>query len=40
MSTLTLMAGGDIGSVYEPTAQFAELIAPALRAADLRHPRA
>jgi poly-gamma-glutamate synthesis protein (capsule biosynthesis protein) len=30
------MAGGDIGPVYEPTAQFAELIAPVLRQADLR----
>jgi hypothetical protein len=36
MSTLTLMAGGDIGPVYEPTAQFAELVAPVLRQADLR----
>src|SRR3954469_9166153 len=35
-STLTLMAGGDIGPVYEPTEQFAELIAPVLKQADLR----
>jgi len=36
MPTLTLMAGGDIGPVYEPTAQFADLISPVLRQADLR----
>ena len=30
------MAGGDIGPVYEPTEQFAELIAPVLQQADLR----
>src|SRR5688572_20072260 len=34
--TVTLMSGGDIGPVYEPTEEFAELIAPALRQADLR----
>jgi poly-gamma-glutamate synthesis protein (capsule biosynthesis protein) len=35
-STVTLMSGGDIGPVYEPTEEFAELIAPALKQADLR----
>ncbi len=35
-STVTLLAGGDIGPVYEPTDQFAELIAPVLQKADLR----
>jgi poly-gamma-glutamate synthesis protein (capsule biosynthesis protein) len=35
-ATVTLMAGGDIGPVYEPTEQLAELIAPVLRQADLR----
>ena len=35
-ATVTLMAGGDIGPVYEPTEQFAELIAPVLQQADLR----
>lgn len=30
------MAGGDIGPVYEPTEQFAELISPVLQQADLR----
>lgn len=34
--TLTLMSGGDIGPVYEPTEEFAELIAPVYRQADLR----
>jgi poly-gamma-glutamate synthesis protein (capsule biosynthesis protein) len=34
--TVTLMSGGDIGPVYEPTEEFAELIAPVLRQADLR----
>jgi hypothetical protein len=34
--TVTLMAGGDIGPVVEPTSQFAELIAPVLQQADLR----
>ena len=34
--SVTLMAGGDIGPVYEPTEQFAELIAPVLQQADLR----
>ena len=33
---VTLMAGGDIGPVYEPAEQFAELIAPVLQQADLR----
>ena len=33
---VTLMAGGDIGPVVEPTAEFAQLIAPVLRQADLR----
>ncbi len=35
-ATVTLLAGGDIGPVYEPTEQFAELISPVLRQADLR----
>ncbi len=35
-ATVTLMAGGDIGPVVEPTEQFAELIAPVLQQADLR----
>jgi len=34
--TVTLMTGGDIGPVYAPTEEFAELIAPVLRQADLR----
>lgn len=34
--TVTLMTGGDIGPVYEPTEEFAELIAPVLRQADVR----
>lgn len=34
--TVTLMAGGDIGPVVEPVEQFAELVEPALREADLR----
>ena len=34
--TVTLMAGGDIGPVVEPTERFAELINPVLRQADLR----
>ena len=38
-TTVTLMSGGDIGPVYEPTEEFAELIAPVLRQADLRKPR-
>jgi poly-gamma-glutamate capsule biosynthesis protein CapA/YwtB (metallophosphatase superfamily) len=33
--TVTLMGVGDIGPVYEPTEEFAELIAPVLRQADL-----
>ncbi|MBI4189036.1 MAG: CapA family protein [Betaproteobacteria bacterium] len=35
-ATVTLMAGGDIGPVFEPTEQFADLITPVLREADLR----
>ena len=35
-ATVTLMSGGDIGPVYEPTEEFAALIAPVLRQADLR----
>ncbi|MBI3057614.1 MAG: CapA family protein [Betaproteobacteria bacterium] len=35
-ATVTLMAGGDTGPVYEPTEEFAELIAPVLQEADLR----
>ena len=35
-STVILMSGGDIGPVYEPTEEFAELIAPVLKQADLR----
>jgi poly-gamma-glutamate synthesis protein (capsule biosynthesis protein) len=34
--TVTLMTGGDIGPVYEPTEEFAELIAPVLKQADIR----
>ena len=34
--TITLLAGGDIGPIVEPTDQFAELISPVLREADLR----
>ncbi len=34
--TVTLMAGGDVGPRFEPTAKFAELIAPTLAQADLR----
>ena len=34
--TVTLMSGGDIGPVYEPTEEFAELIAPVFRQADIR----
>ena len=34
--TVTLMSGGDIGPVNEPTDEFAELIAPVLRQADIR----
>ena len=34
--TVTLMTGGDIGPVYEPTEEFAELIAPVMREADVR----
>ena len=33
---VTLLAGGDIGPIVEPTDQFAELILPALAKADLR----
>ncbi len=35
-SVVTLVAGGDIGPIHEPTEQFAELILPALKQADLR----
>ena len=35
-STVTLITGGDIGPVYEPTEEFAELIAPAFQEADVR----
>src|SRR5215218_5687530 len=34
--TVTLMTGGDIGPVYEPTEEFAALIEPVLRQADIR----
>jgi poly-gamma-glutamate synthesis protein (capsule biosynthesis protein) len=34
--TVTLMSGGDIGPVYEPTEEFAALIAPVLKQADVR----
>src|SRR4051812_27946468 len=34
--TVTLMTGGDIGPVYEPTEEFAALIAPVLQQADIR----
>ena len=33
---VTLMTGGDIGPIYEPTEEFAELIAPVLKQADVR----
>src|SRR5262249_24371860 len=33
---VTLLAGGDIGPIYEPTDEIAELISPVLRQADLR----
>ena len=35
-NTVTLLAGGDIGPLYEPGDQLAELILPTLRQADLR----
>ena len=35
-NTVTLLAGGDIGPVVEPTDKLAELILPLLRQADLR----
>jgi poly-gamma-glutamate synthesis protein (capsule biosynthesis protein) len=35
-STVTLMAGGDMGPTVEPSDQFVELIAPTLQQADLR----
>ena len=35
-STVILLAGGDIGPIFEPTDQIAELILPLLRQADLR----
>jgi capsule synthesis protein PGA_cap len=35
-STLTLLAGGDVGPTYEPAEQFADLIKPVLRQADVR----
>jgi poly-gamma-glutamate synthesis protein (capsule biosynthesis protein) len=34
--TVTLMAGGDIGPIYEPTDEFVELIAPVWQQADIR----
>ncbi len=34
--TVTLMACGDIGPIFEPTEKFVELIAPVLRQADVR----
>jgi len=34
--SITLMAVGDIGPVYEPADQYAELIAPVLKQADVR----
>jgi poly-gamma-glutamate synthesis protein (capsule biosynthesis protein) len=34
--TVILMTGGDIGPVYKPTEEFAELIAPVMRQADIR----
>ncbi|MBI3045209.1 MAG: CapA family protein [Betaproteobacteria bacterium] len=34
--TVTLMSGGDIGPVYEPTEEFAALITPVLKQADIR----
>ena len=35
-ATVTIMACGDIGPIFEPTEQFVELIAPVLQQADLR----
>ncbi|MBI2861590.1 MAG: CapA family protein, partial [Chloroflexi bacterium] len=35
-STLTLMAGGDVGPVIEPTEQFSQLIRPTFQQADIR----
>ena len=35
-NTVTLLAGGDIGPIYEPVDQIADLILPLLRHADLR----
>ncbi len=35
-NTVTLMAGGDIGPVVEPTENFGELITPVLKQADIR----
>ena len=35
-ASVTLMAGGDIGPVVEPTEDFAALIAPVLKQADIR----
>ncbi len=35
-NTVTLMTGGDIGPVYKPTEEFAELIAPVMAQADIR----
>ncbi len=32
--TVTIMAGGDIGPVFEPTGKFGELIAPILQPAE------
>jgi hypothetical protein len=34
--TVTLMTGGDIGPVYAPTEEFAALVAPVLKQADIR----
>src|SRR3954467_15727356 len=34
--TVTLMTGGDIGPVYAPTEEFAALVAPVLKEADIR----
>src|SRR6478735_5054520 len=35
-STVTLMATGDVGPIFEPTEKFVELIAPVLKQADVR----
>ena len=36
VSTVTLMAGGDVGPVVKPVDQFAEKILPVFKQADIR----